>query len=79
MAIFGYLILKVKSIGTDFGLDEKMEKSKEIKNDLAQHENIWPFAWADFRVIYSDKETREEEEEEGKNVRIPARAILSCA
>lgn len=54
-------------------------KSKEIKNDLAQHENIWPFAWADFRVIYSDKETREEEEEEGKNVRIPARAILSCA
>lgn len=44
-----------------------------------QHENIWLFAWADFRVIYSDKETREEEEEEGKNIRIPARAILSCA
>lgn len=44
-----------------------------------QHENIWLFAWADFRVIYSDKETREEEEEEGKNIRIPVRAILSCA
>lgn len=35
--------------------------------------------WVDFRAIYSDKKSGEEEEEGGKNMRIPAKVILSCA